>query len=54
MLGPQEAPEYVTEEDVQLLLSTTFKVSEKASRLGIAPNTRRLSHIIDWTMIYLL
>lgn len=33
--GPQEAPDYLTKEDVQLLYSTTWTVSDAASRLGV-------------------
>lgn len=33
--GPQEAPDYLTKEDVELLYSTQWTVSDAASRLGV-------------------
>jgi pyruvate/oxaloacetate carboxyltransferase/allophanate hydrolase subunit 1/biotin carboxyl carrier protein len=35
LLGPQEAPEYFTNEDIETLFNSTFEVTHNASRLGV-------------------
>lgn len=40
--GPQEAPEYLTGQDVEKFYSTTWEVSHNASRLGVRLNGPKL------------
>jgi pyruvate/oxaloacetate carboxyltransferase/allophanate hydrolase subunit 1/biotin carboxyl carrier protein len=35
LLGPQEAPDYLTQEDVETLFNSTYEVSHNANRLGV-------------------